>query len=39
MTTRRIDAVYAKMSPWLFFFWLLCVLALLILLLLPTRTV
>ncbi len=36
---RRVDAVYAKLSPWLFFFWLLCVAALLILLLLPVKTV
>ena len=39
MTTHRMDAVYAKLSPWLFFFWLMCVLALLILLLLPIRTI
>lgn len=39
MTSRRLDAVYAKLSPWLFFFWLMCVLALFMLLLLPIRAV
>jgi hypothetical protein len=39
MTAHRIDAVYAKLSPWLFFFWLLCVAALLILLIMPFQAV
>ncbi len=33
---RRIDAIYMKLSPWLFFFWLVCVAVLLVLLLVPT---
>jgi hypothetical protein len=36
--THRMDAVYARLSPWLFFVWLMCVVALLILLLLPIKT-
>ncbi len=36
--SHRMNAVYAKLSPWLFFFWLMCVVALFILLLLPIRT-
>jgi hypothetical protein len=32
---RRLDASYTKLSPWLFFVWLLCVVVLFILMLVP----
>jgi hypothetical protein len=33
--SHRLEVVYAKLSPWLFFVWLMCVVCLFLLLLLP----